>query len=73
MNPNRYGFRRYWSSQQPLDNGRSPIPGIDVYVTITKELTLEEFLTEWKNAYEDIRARVLKEVEGRDAQPAHHG
>lgn len=72
MNPTRYGFRRYWRDQKLLDNGRSPIPGIDVYVTITEEVTLEEFLTEWKNAYEDIRARVLKEVEGRDAQPADH-
>lgn len=68
----RYGWRKFWSSQKVGENGRWPMPGIDVYVTITEELTVEEFSEKWAEAYTEIRRLVMKDAGGGNDQPADH-
>lgn len=63
MKAQRYTHRRFWAGQKPMENGRSPLPGIDIYLTTVDGLTLDEFLYAWKRAYEEIKATVIADVE----------
>jgi hypothetical protein len=72
VTPFRFNFQHYWTGTVFPENGRSPLPGINIFITTNETLTPVEFTVVWDSATREIRAKILAEMDKQDAQPAHH-